>query len=191
VACGNLNECAGFSVQVSSRCPRESAVADGNWLTDAMRQFHGDEMTTPAVQHGYYSRSPSALEIRARKVSRLMRKLRVIAPWIEPSDEPVAKAYCELEIISASIFAALTKLGPLNGKADARQLVDVHRKLRLTALAYARELGLSPASRMAIKANGTRSAFDLPAEMLKNVTDIGESRAAERAERAKESKDDG
>jgi hypothetical protein len=44
---------------------------------------------------------------------------------------------------------------------------------------------------MAIKANGTRSAFDLPAEMLKNVTDIGESRAAERAERNKESKDDG
>jgi hypothetical protein len=100
-----------------------------------------------------------------------MRKLRVIAPWIEPSDEPVARAYCELEIISAGIFAALTKIGLLNGKADARQLVDVHRKLRLSALMHARELGLTPAARMAIKANGTKAALDIAAAMAAEPDD--------------------
>ncbi len=128
-------------------------------------------MSTPAVQHGYYARSPSALEIRGRKVARLMRRLRAVAPWLEPSDESTARAYCELEIISAGIFAALTKLGLLNGKAEARQLVDQHRRIKLAQLAYARELGLSPASRMAIKATGTRAAFDLPGSMARAATE--------------------
>ena len=70
-----------------------------------------------------------------------------------------------------AIFAALTKLGLLNGKAEARQLVDQHRRIKLAQLAYARELGLSPASRMAIKATGTRAAFDLPGSMARAATE--------------------
>ena len=67
-------------------------------------------MSTP-MKHGLYARSPSALEIRGRKVARLMRRLRVVAPWLEPSDESTARAYCELEILSAAIFASLTVTG--------------------------------------------------------------------------------
>ena len=55
-------------------------------------------MSAP-LQHGYYARSPSALEIRGRKGSAVMRRLRVVAPWLEPSDESTARAYCELEIL--------------------------------------------------------------------------------------------
>ena len=42
--------------------------------------------TPSAMTHRLYARSPSALEIRGRKVARLMRRLRVVAPWLEPSE---------------------------------------------------------------------------------------------------------
>jgi len=120
----------------------------------------------PALTHGLYARSPGALEVRGRKVARLMRRLRVVAPWIEPSDESTARAYCELEIMGAQIFAALSKMDDAvvrtskDGKdLEVRKLVDSHRTMKLAQLAYARELGLTPAARMAIKATGTHAAL--------------------------------
>jgi hypothetical protein len=100
----------------------------------------------PALKHGLYARSPSALEIRGRKVARLMRKLRVVAPWLEPSDESTARAYCDLEILSASIFAQLSTMGVTKVTAEGRDLsvralVDAHRQMKQTQLAYAKELG--------------------------------------------------
>jgi len=148
------------------------------------------------MKHGLYARSPSALEIRGRKVARLMRRLRVVAPWLEPSDESTARAYCELEILSAAIFARLSETGPtkltIDGRdLEVRRLVDAHRQMKQAQLAYARELGLTPLARAQLKVAGSRSAFDLPLEMLKNVEEIGESRAAERAQRAKKDENDG
>jgi phage terminase small subunit len=147
----------------------------------------------PALTHGLYARSPGALEIRGRKVARLMRRLRVVAPWIEPSDESTARAYCELEIMGAQIFAALSKMGDAvvrtskDGKdLEVRKLVDSHRTMKLAQLAYARELGLTPAARMAIKATVAHTPFDLPAEMIANVNEVGESRRREREAKADE-----
>jgi phage terminase small subunit len=126
------------------------------------------------VTHGYYARSHGALEIRARKVARLMRRLRIVAPWLEPSDESTAKAYCELEIMGAQIFAALSKMGDAivrtskDGRdLEVRRLVDSHRQMKMTQLAYARELGLTPLSRMALRATGTRTALDLAGQMAR------------------------
>ena len=139
-------------------------------------------MSAP-LQHGYYARSPSALEIRGRKVARLMRRLRVVAPWLEPSDESTARAYCELEILSAAIFASLATSGGLgvtkltkDGKdLEVRRLVDAHRQMKQTQLAYARELGLTPLARAQLKVNGTRAAFDLPGSMARaNAEDAEE-----------------
>jgi phage terminase small subunit len=147
------------------------------------------------VKHGLYARSPSALEIRGRKVARLMRRLRVVAPWLEPSDESTARAYCELEILSAAIFARLSETGPTKLTTDGRDLevralVDAHRHMKATQLAYARELGLTPLARAQLKVNGSRGVFDLPSAMIEQVEEIGASRAAERAQRAQESKAD-
>jgi hypothetical protein len=143
-----------------------------------------------ALTHGLYARTPSALEIRGRKVARLMRRLRVVAHWLEPSDESTARAYCELEILSAAIFARLSETGPTklttDGKdLEVRALVDSHRQMKQAQLAYAKELGLTPLARAALKVAGSKSAWDLPAAMIESVNEIGASRAAERAERAK------
>jgi hypothetical protein len=107
---------------------------------------------------------------------------------LEPSDESTARAYCELEIMGAQIFAPLSKMGDAvvrtskDGKdLEVRKLVDSHRTMKLAQLAYARELGLTPASRMMIKATGNRVALDLPSAMIDSVIEVGESRARERA----------
>jgi phage terminase small subunit len=111
-----------------------------------------------------------------------MRRLRVVAPWIEPSDESTARAYCELEIMGAQIFAALSKMGDsvvrttTDGKdLDVRRLVDAHRQNKLAQLAFARELGLTPAARMAIKATGTHAAIDLAGQMARVDSDDEEA----------------
>ena len=40
---------------------------------------------------------------------------------------------------------------------------------------------MTPAARMAIKATGANAPFDLPAEMVATVNEVGESRARDRA----------
>ena len=102
-----------------------------------------------------------------------------MAPWLEPSDESTARAYCELEILSAAIFAAMTTPGeggvtlgvmkrtPDGKDLEVRRLVDAHRQMKQAQLAYARELGLTPLARAQLKVNGTRAAFDLPGSMAR------------------------
>ena len=55
---------------------------------------------------------------------------------------------------------------------DGQRLLHDYRQLRLAQLAYSRELGMTPAARMALQATGTRSAFDLPSEMLGRNTAV-------------------
>ena len=94
--------------------------------------------------------------------------------------------------MGAQIFAALSKMGDAvvrtskDGKdLEVRKLVYSHRTMKLAQLAYARELGLTPASRMMIQANGSRVALDLPSAMVDSVIEVGESRARDRAAKDK------
>lgn len=64
-----------------------------------------------------------------------------------------------------SAHTHLRREGILDAKGQARDLLNVFRLLRQSQLAYARELGMTPAARVAIKANGTRAALDLAAAM--------------------------
>jgi len=116
-----------------------------------------------------YARSTSALQIRARKVGRYVRRLRTVMPWLEASDIPAAKAWAELEILGARLFAELTKTpdGFMNAKGEPRRLLSEFRQLRQAQLSFERELGMTPLARMQLKASGTRAALDLAAAMAK------------------------
>jgi hypothetical protein len=46
---------------------------------------------------------------------------------------------------------------------EARRLLDDYRKLHQTQAVFARELGITPAARMTIKASSKDSAFDIAA----------------------------
>ena len=137
-----------------------------------------------------YVRASAGLRLRDKKVERLARKVRDALPWLEPADFPAVRTWAEFEYLAGQVYAALRAGSVINVKGEARRLLHDYRQMRIAQASIAASLGMTPASRMALKATGARSVFDLPSEMLKNVTEIGESRAAERAQRAQESKAD-
>jgi hypothetical protein len=114
---------------------------------------------------GLYVKAAPGLKLRDRRVLRLAGKVRAVMPWLEPSDLPTVRAWAELEVLAGQVYAALRGFGVLNREGEARRLLDDYRKLRQTQVVLARELGMTPAARMAIKANGTKAALDLAAAM--------------------------
>lgn len=110
---------------------------------------------------GLYARSPSALQVRAERVRRLVVRMRKTMPWLEPSDTPAARAWAELEILGAHAFAELEKNGLLNANGDPRRLFTDLLRLRQVQVTYARELGMTPAARVALKAHAADVALDI------------------------------
>jgi hypothetical protein len=98
----------------------------------------------------------------------------VAMPWLEDADEPACRAWAQIEILASTAFAILQKISIVNVAGDPRRLLTDYRLLRQSQLSYERELAMTPASRMAIKATGTRAAFDLPAEMAKTNAEDAE-----------------
>jgi hypothetical protein len=98
-------------------------------------------------QHGLYIRSRTGLQVRDRKVRRLMAKLRGACAWLQPSDEPAARGWAELEILASTVFADLMTHGLKNAKDEPRRLLADYRGLRGLQLQYAKELGLTPQAR--------------------------------------------
>jgi hypothetical protein len=103
--------------------------------------------------------------------------MRAEMPWLETSDLPACRAWAELEILGANAFSELVSAGLLNAEREPRRLLTDYRQLRQVQLSYERELGMTPAARMAIKASGTRAALDLVAAMAKpeeTEVDVGD-----------------
>jgi hypothetical protein len=105
------------------------------------------------------------MRVRHRKVRRLVEKMRSEMPWLERSDLPACRAWAELEILGANAFSELLGTGLLNAEGEPRRLLTDYRQLRQIQLSYERELGMTPAARIAIKASGTQAVFDLVAAM--------------------------
>jgi hypothetical protein len=130
---------------------------------------------------GLYVRAQAGLRLRDKKVERLARKMRQVMPWLEPSDWPTCRAWAELEFLAGQVYAALRALGVLNKAGEARRLLDDYRRLRQAQLQYATALGMSPAARMTVKANGRRAPLDLVAAMangeVEDVPDGGDEDA--------------
>lgn len=116
---------------------------------------------------GLYVKANSGMRVSHRRVRRLVEKMRTEMPWLEPSDLPACRAWAELEILGAYAFSELLGSGLLNAEGEPRRLLTDFRQLRQVQLSYARDLGMTPAARMAIKANGTRASLDLAAMMVR------------------------
>jgi hypothetical protein len=127
------------------------------------------------AQTGLYVRSASGLKLRDRKVQRLVRAMRVAMPWLEEADIPTCRAWAQLEILADIAYAMLTRIGIIsnNVKCEPRRLLKDYRQLRQAQLQYAKELGMTPAARMAIKAGGSRAPRDLAGLMANcDVEDV-------------------
>lgn len=126
-----------------------------------------------SARTGLYVRGSNGLKLRDQRVRKLVHRMRAVMPWLEDSDLPVCRAWAELETLSSRVFAELREGGVINSNGDARRLLDDYRKLRQTQVTLSRELGMTPAARMAIKASGTRAPLDLAAAMANgDVEDV-------------------
>lgn len=95
-------------------------------------------------------------------------------PWLEPADMPAMRAWAEMEIIGAALFNVLVDKGAVDENGKPRDHLLNHLRLyRQAQLAHEAALGMTPAARMAIKANGKRAPFDLAAAMA--AADDGEA----------------
>jgi hypothetical protein len=93
---------------------------------------------------------------RDQAVRRIARKARVALPWLEDADAPAVKAWAQLELLAQRAYDSLREGGLLNEKGEARSLLDVFQRLRKTALAFEKELGMTVKSRAEIR-SGSRS----------------------------------
>jgi hypothetical protein len=160
----NLNSNKENSAPVPTECPPSAA-----------RSKH--------AKTGIYVKAAPGLRLRDKKVERLARKMRTVMEWLQPSDMPAARAWAELEYLSGQVYAALRSYGVVNPSGEARRLLDDYRKLRLAQAIFARELGMTPAARMAIKANSGRAPYDARFE----ITEADAARVVEVAKSYAES----
>jgi hypothetical protein len=133
---------------------------------------------------GLYVRSQRGIQLRDEKVRRLLRKLRVECPWLSTADMPLARRFCELEVIVSQVYGAMHKFMKADefglfyrntqGDLIPRGMVDMHRRLCQTQAALATQLGLTPAARMSIKANGRDAPIDIVAELAKPDVEVVE-----------------
>ena len=108
-----------------------------------------------------YVRAQPGLRLRDKRVERLACKMRHAMPWLEPSDTPAVRAWAEIEYLCTQVYAALRTFGVLNREGECRRLLSEYRQMRACQAVWSRELGLTPAARIAIKATATSTALDL------------------------------
>jgi hypothetical protein len=127
---------------------------------------------SPHADTGLYVKSRNGLRLRDLNVRRLVRRMRVAMPWLKDSDVPVCRAWAELEVLSARIYAELRDNGFLNPEGDARRLLNDYRGLRKTQLSFAMQLGMTPVARKLLQDGPSGEAFDLVAAMASAVDTV-------------------
>src|SRR5262245_61988431 len=76
------------------------------------------------VRSGFYVRAPGDLKLRARKVRKMVQKLRGALPWLVDADLPAARAWAELEYLGARAFVDLEANGITTAKGEPRRLLS-------------------------------------------------------------------
>lgn len=121
---------------------------------------------TNSVKHGLYTRDKDALKLRARAVRRLVEKAFQLCPWLTPTDRPTVQAWAETVKLKAVCFMALERSNPYradDGDLVGRRLLGDYIRLGSLELSYAKELGLTPTSRISLGVDLARGV-DLAAQ---------------------------
>jgi phage terminase small subunit len=107
------------------------------------------------ITHGGHVKAAAGLRQRDGRVRRALAHLRKLAPWLQPSDLPVARSFCEIEIMAKDMFADIRANGRVytdeQGNVRSRGIVAEYRNMKRVSLAFARDLGLTPVARKQFK----------------------------------------
>jgi hypothetical protein len=124
-------------------------------------RFNGARSNGHYYNTGLYSKA-KGVHLRDLKVESIVRRMRRVAPWLKDSDVPVCQTWARLEVLIGIGYAALTKGNAYFDKnGDTRRLLADVRSLINSQLLYSKELGLTPAALVNIRANSTNAALDL------------------------------
>jgi hypothetical protein len=118
------------------------------------------------IRSEIYVRAKPGLRLRDRKVSRLAARVKAAVPWLQASDWPAVRAWCELEILSQQAYAVLRAGGILNADGSPRRMISDYRQLRMAQAALTRELGMTPMARQALQ-YGKDGGIDIVAAMAR------------------------
>ncbi len=126
-----------------------------------------------------YARAKNVLRQNDRPVRALAAKVRKVLGYrIQPEDYPLVRRWSELEFLLSSAFTEIFNRGLVDahtGGPRAPGLTLIYARLLGEQRAIGAELGMSPRSRVAIKADGRRAPFDLAAAMATgDVEDLPE-----------------
>ncbi len=142
-----------------------------------------DNLPAKNARTGVYGRSKRVLAVRHQKTQYMVRSLKRVMPWLQPSDTPALRAFCELEYLCAAISNALDKGKSLfDEKGNVRRLGHDYRIFRQTQATYMRELGMTPVARAALKASSAGEPLGLVAQFA--LDDQRERAALKRAKPA-------
>jgi hypothetical protein len=127
-------------------------------------------------RHGLYVRSAAGLKLRDLQLRQFVRRVRKVVPWLTDADTPTIRAWCQLELLSDAAYKILRERGIINQAGEPRRLLTDFRQLKAIQLLHAEKLGLTPASRVAIKAGLDNSAFDLAEDSAAEALAIADQR---------------
>jgi hypothetical protein len=120
---------------------------------------------------GLYVKASAGLILRDKKTERLTRRMRSVIPWLDQTDAPACRAWAEYEILCGQVYAAIRAGGVVSGSGLLRRLVDDYRKLRNAQFLWATAIGLTPASRLALKTQAPKTVELLDLESLRKDDD--------------------
>jgi hypothetical protein len=115
------------------------------------------------IKSGAYAKGEKATERRCQKVRGIVRKLYRDMPMLQQADRYIAKAWAEHEVLARFLYDALKEAGPINAKGEGKRLLHDYRLIRASQLQVARELGLTPLARRAMRAGKGDDPIDLAA----------------------------
>jgi hypothetical protein len=142
---------------------------------------------TPATKRarsGLYVKANDGLILRDKKCERLARKVRAALPWLTEADHPAVRTWSEFEILARNCYAILRYASPTNKQGEPRKLLDDYRRLRMSQHTIASSLGMTPASRMAIRQTSRDVPLDLVAQLaqaseMENATEVPSESSSE------------
>jgi hypothetical protein len=102
--------------------------------------------------------------IRVKRDEFVRRGVRKLAPWIEQTDMIQARNLVQLEWIQRRLFEEV-RVDIKDAEGNIRPAVDQLRRNALAQSRIAESLGLTPATRQALKSSTANVALDLAAMM--------------------------
>ncbi|MGO9450789.1 MAG: hypothetical protein ACLQDV_07030 [Candidatus Binataceae bacterium] len=107
-----------------------------------------------------YSLAARGVRIRDIRTRRLARRFVKACGWLIAADQPMVRAFAQLEILAEEAYAKIVADGIVNADGAPHRLLLEYRSLRRVQADIAGRLGLSPRDRTQMKSASTAAALE-------------------------------